>query len=227
MRAFKLSDSEKRLLLLFLAVLMFAAAYFLSFQRNIDRAEEIEAQNVEDQAYVDLLESMVARRPQIEAQTLEYRQTIEEIIAKYPPDVPTEKVITIIQELEDRTGVTVNNISFSMDNIIVDLSTSAVADDGAYSAGVYSVGYRDTIGMTYYATYSDFKRMISYINGLSDRTTIPSITAVYDSDSGFVSGVISINMFYLTDTGREYEVPEITGNRKGVQSIFNPNGSSR
>ena len=229
MRKFKLSDSEVRLLLLFLSILMFAAAYFLSFQRNMERAEEIEALNEQDRATVQLLESMVARRPAIEAQTEEYRQEIADIIAKYPPTVPTEKAIEIVQDIEDRTGMTVSSIGFSMNNLVLDLASSApmVDEDGqAASSGVYSIGYSDTIGMSYEATYSDFKDMIAYIHGLSDRMTISSVSATYDSVNDMVSGGITVNMYYLTNTGKEYIAPNIPNNDKGVPNIFLDRGGS-
>ena len=232
MRKTKLSDSELRLLLVFLAVLMFAGAYFLSFQKNVSLAQEIEAQNDEDRDFVELLESMVARRAQIEAQTEEYHQVIEDIVAKYPADVPEEKAITIIQEIEDRTGASVDNISFTMGTLIATLDGAAVTEYAEDTEGQNmlsaepSIGYRDTLSMRYEAGYSDFKRMIDYINGLSDRMTIPSITAAYDNGTGNISGMITVNMFYLTNTGREYEVPGITGISKGLRDIFRSGGGT-
>ena len=234
MRKIKLSNSEVRLLLTLLACLMLAGAYFLSYQKNVELSEEIEAQNEEDRAYVELLESMIARRPQVEAQTEEYLQTIDDIIAKYPPDVPTEKAITIIQEIEDHTGASVNNISFSMGSMVAEVATANVAeaaeDGDAQNADTLaygsSIGYRDTLSMTYEAGYSDFKRMIAYIDGLTDRTTIPSITASYNNGTGNIGGSITINMYYLTNTGREYDVPDITGINKGVPDIFRSGSGS-
>lgn len=228
MRKVKLSDSEVRLLLLFLAILMFAGAYFLSFQRNMERAEEMEAKNETDRAYVEMLESMVARRPLIEAQTEEYRQTVMDIIAKYPSDVPTEKAIEIIQQIEDRVGVHMGSISFSVGNTVADLGVGAWTEDEdgqVVLMDVPSVGYRDTLGMSYDADYRDFKELVAYIGELADRTTIPSITASYDSVTGKVSGSITINMFYLTATGKEYIAPDVTGKRKGVSNIFLDRGT--
>lgn len=241
MRKIKLSDSEIRLLLLFLAVLMFAGAYFLSFQKNMERAREIEVQNEEDRAFVELLESMVARRDEVEAQTEEYHQIISDIIAKYPSDVPEEKEIEIVQGIEDRTGVSVSSISFSMYNEVVNLASGAWTmnaedengtedEEGVESqtvlAGVPSVGYRNTLGMNYTAEYSDLKEMVDYINGLSDRTTISAISASYDNGTGNISGSITVNMYYLTNTGREYVAPHIIGIGKGVPDIFRSGGGS-
>ena len=223
MRKVKLSDSELRLLLVFLAVLMLAGAYFLSFQKNVERAQEIEALNEEDRAFVELLESMVARRPEIEAQTEEYRQTIRDIIAKYPSYVPTEKAIEIIQQLENRTGVHMKSIGFSMAGLVVSLDGYSWVEneEGEFvSTDASSVGYRDTLSMSYEAKYDDFKNMVAYIDSLTDRTTIPSITASYDNSTGNVSGAVTVNMYYLTETGKEYVEPDITGIRKGLSNIF-------
>lgn len=245
----KLTDSEIRLLLVFLSALMLVAAYFLSYQKNMDLAREMEARNEEDRDYIEMLESMVSRRSEVEAQTEGYHQAIDDIIAKYPSELPTEKAIEIIHEMESQTGVTVNNINFSMGNMVVGLS----GNEGTYAEEEYveeeyideeyldeaiteeeytesagseadmavsgSVGYRDTLSMSYVAAYSDLKRMIAYVEGLSDRTTIPSITAAYDSGTDNISGSITINMYYLTKTEREYEEPVVPG-KKGVSNIF-------
>lgn len=256
MRKRKLTDSEIRLLLLFLSVVMVMGAYFLSFRKNVELAQEIEAENEENKAYVEMLESMIGRRAQVEAQTEGYYQDIEDIIAKYPSYVPTEKAIEIIHEVENRSGAHVSSISFSMDNVVVSLADNGGTDyveegyaedeypeedylsDGYLEedypadefvedtqsqgilAGTSSIGYRDTLGISYEARYSDLKRMVAIINGLSDRTTISSITAAYDNATGNISGTVNVNMYYLTNTGREYDALDVTGMSKGVPDIF-------
>lgn len=249
-----LTDSEVRLLLVFLALLMFACAYFLSFLKNVELAQEIEAQNEEDSALIETLESMIERKDQVEAQTGEYRQAIEDIVAKYPSDIPAEKVITIIQEIERNSGASVGNITFSMNEPVVSLEDYAGSgyteeeemideylEDGDVEeeyleenytdiqpapVNISSIGYSNTISMTYEAEYSALKRMIAYIEGMSDRTTISAITAAYDTATGNISGTMTVNMYYLTNTGREYEVPNITGVNKGVPDIFRSGGVS-
>lgn len=256
MRKRKLTDSETRLLLLFLSVVMVMGAYFLSFRKNVVLAEEIEAENGENKAYIEMLESMIARRAEVEAQTEGYYQAIEDIIAKYPSYVPTEKAIEIIHEVENRSGAHVSSISFSMDNVVVNLADNAgteyveeeyaedeyleedylsdeyleedyltdeyAGDTGSEIAltGMSSIGYRDTLGISYEARYSDLKKMVAIINGLSDRTTISSITAAYDNATGNISGTVTVNMYYLTNTGKEYDAPNVTGMSKGVPDIF-------
>ena len=236
MKKIKLSDSEIRLLLMLFALIMLAGAYFFSFQKNVTRAGEIEAQNERDQQTVGKLESMVGRQAEVEAQTEEYRQFVRDVIAKYPPQVPTEKAIVIVQELEQLSGVHVTNISFSMDNVIGSLASAVAGEptvsdgtEGTQSAGpavgTY-LGYYDTLALTYEAEYTALKDIASYIAGLRDRATIPAVTAAYDSETGNLSGVITVNMFYLTNTGKEYEAPRITGMDKGVEDIFRSGGGS-
>ena len=236
MKKVKLSDSEIRLLLMLFVLIMLASAYFLSFQKNVTRAEEIEAQNVKDQQTVNTLEAMVGRQAEVEAQTEEYRQYVQDVIAKYPPDVTTEKAIVIIQELEQLSGVHVTNISFAMDNVIGNLATAVTGgtttSDGTEDSGstgpviATHLGYYDTLAISYEAEYESLKDIVSYIAEQKDRATIPAITAAYDSETGNLSGVITLNMFYLTETGKEYEAPRITGIDKGVEDIFRSGGGS-
>ena len=224
MKKLKLSDSELRLLLMLLALIMISGAYFLSFQKNVTQAQEIEAQNEEDQETVRTLEAMVGSQKEKEEEIEEFHRIVTDIIAKYPPDVTTEKAIMIVQGLEDVSGVEMTNISFIMNNLIGNIATNAGAAEET-AAGA-PVGYYATLGMTYEADYASFKQMVSYINGLEDRTTIPAVTAAYDNETGNLSGVITVNMYYLTNTGREYEAPQVTGIEKGVDNIFRSGGTT-
>lgn len=257
----KLSDSEKKLLLIFLSLLFVAAAYFLVFQRNMAKAQEIEAANIEAAAKVLQLEAMVARQAQVEEQTAECLQTVDDIIAKYPSDVTTEKAIAFIQDLENATGMKVTDINFLMNNLVgvvtavqtpapapaadtdtaadgsdlnaadaaasdtaaADASASAAEVDTALQGNV-PAGYYATVSMSYQTSYQGLKDIVKYITSQKDRMTIPAITVSYDETTGGLSGVLTVNMYYLTNTGREYEPPTVRGINRGVTDIFRSSG---
>lgn len=253
----KLSDSEIKLLLIFFSLLFVAAAYFLVFQRYSAKAREIQAANVEAAAKVLQLEAKVARQAQVEEQTAECLQTVEDIIAKYPPDVTTEKAIAFVQDMENATDMKVTDINFLMNNLIGVVSaaqtqapaadtgtaedtsdvgaadaaisgtdtTAAPAADGntAVPAGV-PVGYYATVSMSYQASYQGLKDIIDYVTSQKDRMTIPAITVSYDETTGGLNGILTVNMFYLTNTGREYEPPKVQGINRGVTDVFGTSG---
>jgi hypothetical protein len=161
---------------------------------------------------------------------------VEEIKAKYPPMVTTEKAIAIVQDVEDITEMHVTDITFTMDNLIGDISQYGTAAasaaegedteaDTALVTSAGSVGYFCALSMNYTADYDSFKEMAEYIGSLNDRMTIPQITAAYDSETGDVSGNFTVNMYYLTGTDRTYEAPKVEEFKSGVDNIFLSGGS--
>lgn len=210
----KISDSELRLILLLLSVVLLAAAYFFVYDRNVKAAQELEAQNEIDSATVARLEGMVAVRAQVEAETEQLRQNIKDIIAKYPSDMTTEKAITILQNIENNTGMDVPNVSFLMNNLLMNFTYPAE------ETNIPPTGYYASLSMNYTASYGNFKQMLAYIASLKDRMIAPTVSVTYDQVTDMVSGSITMNLFYLKDTGKEYEAPIIYDIDKGVESIF-------
>lgn len=210
----KISDSELRLLLLLLSIVLLAAAYFLVYNRSVTAANELEAQNEIDQATVDKLEAMVAVRAQVEAETEQLRQNIKDIVAKYPSDMTTEKAISIVQNIENDSGVDFPSISFRMGNLVKNFSYPN-EETNLPPSGFYS-----GLSMNYNVNYAGFKEMMSYIYRLNDRMTAPTVSMTYDKVTDMVSGTITMNLYYLTNTGKEYIAPEIHGIENGVYNIF-------
>lgn len=253
----KLSDSEIKLLLIFFSLLLVAAAYFLVFQRYSAKAREINAANIDAAAKVLQLEAMVARQAQVEEQTAECLQTVEDIIAKYPSDVTTEKAIAFIQDMENATDTKVTDINFLMKNLVgvisaaqtaapaADTGTAADGSDVSAADAAISgtdtaaapaadgntavptgvpVGYYATVSMSYQTSYQGLKDIIDYVTSQKDRMTVPAITVSYDETTGGLNGVLTVNMFYLTNTGREYEPPKVQGINRGVTDVFGTSG---
>ena len=81
MKKIKLSESEIKLLCLLFALIVIAGSYFFVFTPKMDEAAVIEEQNITDQGTVNHLESMVARKDEVEKETAEYEQQIKDILA--------------------------------------------------------------------------------------------------------------------------------------------------
>lgn len=214
MKKAKLSDSEIKLILLLLALLMLAGAYFLGYRRSVAAAKVLEEQNITDQATVDRLESMKRRRAEVEAGTENLKKAIQDIIKKYPSNLTTEKAIAIVQDVEIYSPVLIPNISFQMNNLM--MSFTQVSNE----IPTPPAGYSATLSMNYSTTYESFKDMMRYIASQKDRMTVPSVALTYDPVTDLVSGSITFNLYYLRNTGKDYEPPVIFGVGKGVDSIF-------
>lgn len=210
----KISEAELKLVLILLALLLLAGAYFLIFRKSVAAAELLEEQNNTDRITVSNLEDMERRRAQVETETEEYKQLIRDVIDKYPPDVTTEKAISIVQAAEDYAGIHFTGIGFTMNNLVLEFTQASE------EVPEIPIGYYSELTLNYDVNYQGFKDIFAYVSNLEDRMTVPAVTASYDPTTDMLNGSITINMYYLENTGKEYVPPVITNIEKGVDSIF-------
>ena len=263
MNNIKISDSDKRLLIIFFAIVILACSYFFIFNKGMTKASELEAQNEQDSAKVQQMQQMEASLPQVKENIENMKQTQADIIAKYPSDMTTEKTIESLQDYEDHSSdFHITDITFAMRMPLVGAvdttaagsstdetdssadtadgaadsaagDTSATADtksagektdDAAADASADTVGnvagYYASIGIRYEASYNGLKEMIAYVNAFQDRTTITQFTAAFDDTTGKLTGEMTLNMYYITNTGKEYVPPVFDFMPKGVSNIF-------
>lgn len=211
MKGFVITDAEKKLLFIVLAVVILVCSYFFGFTKLNEQAAAIEAENVQDDGTVKQLEGMVAKQAETEAETEQYKKDIQKIIEKYPVAVPQEKAIYLVQQFEDITLMDVDAINFSMDNIVQ-----------TFSGENAPVGKYAVLGISYNATYDSFKDFLKYVTEQEDRTTVPSISASFDQTTGILKGNLNYKMFYLTNTNKEYEEFPPTEIPAGKSGIFYP-----
>lgn len=263
MNKIKISDSDKRLLIIFFAIVILACSYFFIFNKGMTKASELEAQNEQDSAKVQQMQQMEASLPQVKENIENMKQTQADIIAKYPSDMTTEKTIESLQDYEDHSSdFHITDITFAMRMPLVEAvdttaagsstdetdssadtadgaadsaagDTSATADtqsagektdDAAADASADTMGnvtgYYASIGIRYEASYNGLKEMIAYVNAFQDRTTITQFTAAFDDATGKLTGEMTLNMYYITNTGKEYVPPVFDFMPKGVSNIF-------
>lgn len=263
MNKIKISDSDKRLLIIFFAIVILACSYFFIFNKGMTKASELEAQNEQDSAKVQQMQQMEASLPQVKENIENMKQTQADIIAKYPSDMTTEKTIESLQDYEDHSSdFHITDITFAMrmplvgatDTTAADSSTDAAdsstdtadgaadsaagdtsattdtqsagekTDDAAADASADTAGnvagYYASIGIRYEASYNGLKEMIAYVNAFQDRTTITQFTAAFDDATGKLTGEMTLNMYYITNTGKEYVPPVFDFMPKGVSNIF-------
>lgn len=273
MNKMKISDSDKRLLIIFFAIVILACSYFFIFNKSMSKASELEATNDEDRIKVQQMETMEAALPQVKENIETMKQTQEEIIGKYPSDMKTEKVIETLQEIEEHSSdFHITDITFAMHMPILgqgsttDASsdtegdaassttgdtagdttgdtesdagsdvtsdtagsttgdtagdtTGSTTDDSTASASSVE-GYYASVGIRYEASYAGLKEMIAYVNQFKDRTTIDQFSTSFDDTTGKLTGEMTLNMYYLTNTGKDYVPPVFDFMPKGVNNIF-------
>ena len=264
MNKIKISDSDKRLLIIFFAIVLLACSYFFVFNKGMNQASELEAQNAEDSVKVQQMQQMEASLPQVKENIENMKQTQADIIAKYPSNMTTEKSIESLQDYEDHSSdFHITDITFAMRMPLVGAADTTAADSSADTADETTdgttdsaaddtsattdttadtqstgdgtddattdasadtsgnvAGYYASIGIRYEASYSGLKEMIAYVNEFKDRTTITQFSATFDDATGKLTGEMTLNMYYITNTGKDYVPPVFDFMPKGVSNIF-------
>ena len=125
MNRIKISDSDKRLLLIFCAIVIVACSYFFIFSKGMSKAAKIEEQNTADQAKVQQMEQMEAGLPKVKENIQRMVKKQKTIISTYPSAMTTEKAIESLQAYEDNSSdFHITDITFTMNQpVAVDVQT--------------------------------------------------------------------------------------------------------
>jgi hypothetical protein len=96
------------------------------------------------------------------------------------------------------------------------------ADTSDSSAGFSPYGlYERSMTMNYSVSYEGLKRSIKNLCMQSDRTSIDSVTAVYDEETGLLTGTTIVSMYCVPNQeGKEYVQPDLTSVLLGTDNIF-------
>ena len=224
-----ISESDKKLLVIFLAICILAASYFFVFSKGMSKAQEVEESNAQKEQKVLELQSKIAREAAIKKETAELKEKEEEIKNKYPTDMTEEKAMSIIRDIESKMDFKTTQITFIKGNSAAggtatqdssDATDSSDSQDTASDAGTSAAGKYMEVSLVYKASYKGLKKLNEYVNKYSDRMTIPSINATFDSETGKLSGTVTIDMYYLPVYGKEYEAPDVSGVADGTKNIF-------
>lgn len=218
MKKKSISDSELRLILILLALVIFVCAYFLGYDSLSSSASLIEKENRENQLKVTRLETMVRGQERIEEEIKENNEKINQVIEQFPSNVTVESAIVFLQELEDETGIEFSSASFVPVNVINEQVGNYSIDSTMFS--VVNGGYYLSMELNYEVSYEELKSVFAYLKNYDDRVNIINMSMTYDDETSLLNGSMSIHMYYLTNTGRPYEVPDIKGIPLGVDNIF-------
>lgn len=226
----KLTQRDKKLLLILAALGLLAVSYFLIYIKNMNAAEAIRTSNETLNAKVQELTQMQAQAEDKKTETLKMKQEIEDIKAEFPVDLSTADIILILDGLEHEADMKISSAGFTEHQIFYPNGGSADgnassqttdttedgnaaapqgsnttgADDSSLSAAIQSnkyIGMKSAVNISFKTTYAGLKKAIDYINKNHDRMTIGELNATYDTDTGNLSGSMVINMYILSGLG--------------------------
>lgn len=80
--------------------------------------------------------------------------------------------------------------------------------------------YRTQDTLEYTGTYVNLKKAVQYINSQTGRMTVDSITTTFDSGTGGITGVITVNIYSMSGIGTTYQEPDAGTSDYGKKNLF-------
>jgi len=173
-----------------------------SYPVNISRTDEI--------MYLSNMESLYARNLAIESMSM---SAIEEVIAPVMEDTSAQPVDT--NTLEE----TAQEASGETTDTSVPEGTEAT-DTLDVPQGSLVKLYKMPLNYNFRCTYAGAKEMLNYIYEQGDKKSISAMNLAFDSETGNLMGSITLDLYFMTGTGKAYNATTIPPTVKGVEDIF-------
>lgn len=243
-----ISERDKKILIVFVGILIFALVYYFPIRSYTEDAEKLNTENVGLTAKLAELEAKVARESEIKAETTNYEADTLAMVAKFPSFLQVENEIMDIVGLEKELKVEVPLITVNTPVEMkasdtpevaeaaeapqevateeapeADSATEAPAADetevAPAAANKYKL-YDMSTNINYKGGYDSLKKFLDKIAKSSDKKSINSVSLTFDNKTGNLDGNIVYDSYFLVGSDRPYEEIITKTIRHGTKNIF-------
>lgn len=216
----KVSERDKKLLIVVMAVLIMALAYFFGYSNLSAQVDELSTKKTSlETTKRDLKEKNNNKQKYIN-DTEKLSKACTVLFDKYDSTTSQPNAIEFFNKTEDVTGVWVKSLSLSPATVLYkfgQIASSNINGTSSYSSNF--VGYKSSINISYEGDYSQWKNFVKYINTYASKSTIDSLTATYNDSTGVVSGTASISLYAIQGGDRKATEPKFDV-KTGTDNIF-------
>ena len=245
-----ISERDKKILIVFVGILIFALVYYFPIRSYTEDAEKLNTEDVGLTAKLAELEAKVARESEIKAETTNYEADTLALVAKFPSFLQVENEIMDIVGLEKELKVEVPLITVNTPVEMkgsdtpetetteateapqevateeapeTDSATEApVADEtGVAPAAANKYKLYDmSTNINYKGGYDSLKKFLDKIAKSTDKKSINSVSLTFDNKTGNLDGNIVYDSYFLAGSDRPYEEIITKTIRHGTKNIF-------
>jgi len=196
------------------AIIIILAAYKFGYEPFIEKADQLKSQNATLEARkTELNEKMANRTMYVEGIEIS-EKIIDSVLEKYGPGNTPEKTIMMVVDLCQTIGVTINNISFSNEEVFFQTGEKTEEKDNLRIMST-SVTNINVVG-----GYTQTKKFFDYINNYSERMTVNNFSSTYNREKGELATAVSLNLYSVQDKNHTYVAPVIEDIELGLTNIF-------
>ena len=124
----KVSMRDKKILLMFIGILVFFVGWYFGYRPQMEKADQIEDLNGElEEQLQDLLE-LEANKEFYVSETASIKDKISEYISEFPADVRPEDGIVLANKMENELGFQITNVGVGEKEFVASLDGSSEED---------------------------------------------------------------------------------------------------
>lgn len=243
-----ISERDKKILIVFVGILIFALVYYFPIRSYTEDAEKLNTENVGLTAKLAELEAKVARESEIKAETTNYEADTLALVAKFPSFLQVENEIMDIVGLEKELKVEVPLITVNTpvemkgsdapeaetteappQEVATEEAPEAASTTEAPAADETEVApaaankyklYDMSTNINYKGGYDSLKKFLDKIAKSTDKKSINSVSLTFDNKTGNLDGNIVYDSYFLAGSDRPYEEIITKTIRHGTKNIF-------
>lgn len=219
----KLSDRDKKLLLVLVIVIIICIPYFFVIQPLIEKSEKLDKEIADLESKLSYQEELALREEEYGAASEQLAMLEEDLLAKFPSDLPQEASLLFIHNTEQLIPISLYQVSFGDDvaaqitsaseaqaiadveEATGDTTNNEVIEDNttAQSIGGGLTGLEAQTRFAYDASYDQFKDFLKYIADYHHRMVITELEASYSGEVEMVSGNLTLKQYALIGDERD------------------------
>ena len=208
----KISERDKKLLIVVMAVLIMALAYFFGYSNLSSQVDTLSNKKTSLEVTKKDLKEKNNNKQKYISDTDRLSKAYNVLMDKYDSGSSQPNTIEFFNKTEDVTGTWVKSLSLSPKTSIYKFGQIASSNTNGTSSYTSSyVGYKTTINISYEGNYD--------INTYASKCTIDSLAASYGDGTGMVSGTAVISLYSIEGGDRKFSEPKFNS-KTGTENIF-------
>lgn len=219
-----MSVRDKKILIIFLGVLVLVAAFFFGYRPLNEKKVTLEAENTSlRDTYADL--SMKAANADMYKKEIKVMNTkMEEIFTHFPSYLQTENEIMDVVALEKLESVSIPSITIA-DPVAVDLAQKeeGTAEGDGTQTSLPTTAYQlydVNSSVSFESSYKGLKDLIRAISKDTSRKSVGTVSATFESETGLVHGSMVYDTYFVYGLDKDYEAPVVPSIPHGIDNIF-------
>lgn len=227
-----MNQNNVKIILFLLAVLLVGGSYLYIFKPNKEEKQALDAEIAALETKLADLQSKEKDRDMYVAQTKEFNEQFDEIVAYFPADLNQEVSVMFIKGAEEARdgGFNVSSIGLGRPSEFYTLGSNTVAPattdvaEGEEPVAVVETNtgytcYQAAFPISYKGSYEGIKELIDYVMNYKYRMNISTINVNYDANADEYAGSITLNAYSVNGNGREADTIDVDV-EEGVDNIF-------